>query len=207
LGGAVVTSASSSRWVACATSATAASKAAWLAWDGRLEPLDYDHVWLSRRPDRIGSRSWGSRAIRMLTWVRFLDRATGREFCVVDNHFDHRSERARRKGAKINADLVRGFDVPVIVAGDFNAGVGSAAYRTLVAAGLSDAWAAAAERRTPAWRSANHWNTEPVDGGPRIDWIFTSAAVVVEQVAVNASTKDGATPSDHWPVQALIRLS
>lgn len=43
----------------------------------RLEPLEYDHFWLSDTPERIASRTWGNQYHRMVTWVRFRDRETG----------------------------------------------------------------------------------------------------------------------------------
>lgn len=177
-----------------------------ILWDERrLAPIEYDHLWVSRRPRTIGSRSWGSGTVRMLTWIHFEDTATGRDFYVVDNHLDHRSERARRKGAGINADLVARFRAPVIVAGDFNCDAATEVHRVLTGVGLVDAWDAAARRLTPAWGTFNHWRTAPVDGGPRIDWILVRDAEV-HLAAVNTFAEPGLTPSDHWPVQALVSL-
>lgn len=178
-----------------------------ILWDERrLEPLEYDHLWLSRHPGVIGSRSWGSRTVRMLTWIHFEDLATGRDFYVVDDHLDHRSERARRKGAEINADVVARFRSPVIVAGDFNCDAGSKAHRILTGAGLADAWEAAEQRLTPvAWGTFNGWRRTPAEGGPRIDWILVRD-MDVHRAALNVSTENGLPPSDHWPVQALVSL-
>ncbi|HEU5128499.1 MAG TPA: endonuclease/exonuclease/phosphatase family protein [Glycomyces sp.] len=176
-----------------------------ILWDERrLAPLEYDHLWVSRRPDVIGSRSWGSRAVRMLTWVHFEDLATGRDCYVVNNHLDHRSERARRKGARLNAELAARFRAPVVVAGDFNCPAGSAAHRTLTRIGLADAWDAAEERLTPAsWGTFNGWRRTPAEGGARIDWILVRG-FTVDRAGVNARTEDDLPPSDHWPVQALL---
>lgn len=175
-----------------------------ILWDERrLAPIEYDHLWVSRRPRTIGSRSWGSGTVRMLTWVHFEDLATGRDFYVVDNHLDHRSERARRKGAQLNVDLVARFRAPVIVAGDFNCPAGSAVHRILTRIGLADAWDATEERLTPAWGTFNGWRTAPVDGGARIDWILVRG-FEVHRAAVNAFAEHDLTPSDHWPVQALL---
>jgi hypothetical protein len=41
----------------------------------RLEPLEFDHYWLSDTPEVIGSKSWGNNVIRMVTWVRFATSA------------------------------------------------------------------------------------------------------------------------------------
>ena len=55
----------------------------------RLEPLAFDHFWLSDTPGVIGSKTWGATLPRMVTWVKFRDRQTKREFRFVNTHFDH----------------------------------------------------------------------------------------------------------------------
>ncbi|WP_281290785.1 endonuclease/exonuclease/phosphatase family protein [Streptomyces sedi] len=104
----------------------------------RLEPLDFDHFWLSDTPNVIGSASWGNSVIRMTTWARFLDRRTEREFIHVNTHFDHQSENARQRSAALVAERIAGFgpDVPVVLTGDFNTPAGSSeSYRLLVTEG------------------------------------------------------------------------
>jgi hypothetical protein len=63
----------------------------------RLEPVAFDHFWLSDTPEVIGSITWGHTYRRMVTWVRFRDRATGREFEFWNTHFDHQVEEARQR--------------------------------------------------------------------------------------------------------------
>ncbi|MEV3935849.1 endonuclease/exonuclease/phosphatase family protein [Glycomyces sp. NPDC049804] len=199
-------------WVHLGRGGGSRSEATAILWDAaRLSPLEYDHLWLSKHPNVIGSRNWGSGTIRMLTWVHLEDRVTGRRFYVVDNHFDHRSEKARRKGAGILLRTVERFLDPVIVAGDFNCGPDSATYRALTGGGLEDTWETAAERATPDWATYNRWRPEPVEGPTRMDWILArpseDCGVEVHRVGVNAYTEGGLTPSDHWPVQAVLRLA
>ena len=55
----------------------------------RFEPLEFDHYWLSDTPNVVGSSSWGNTVVRMVTWIRFLDKAADRELYVVNTHFDH----------------------------------------------------------------------------------------------------------------------
>ena len=79
----------------------------------RFEPLEFDHFWLSDTPATIGSRSWGNNIPRMVTWVRFLDRLTEREFYFINTHFDHESQPAREQSAELLlerlAELIRIF--------------------------------------------------------------------------------------------------
>jgi endonuclease/exonuclease/phosphatase family metal-dependent hydrolase len=100
----------------------------------RLTPLEYAHFWLSDTPDVIGSTTWGNRAPRMATWVRFAHSATSAEFIVLNTHLDNWSENARRNAAGLLAETVEWFGhTPVVVTGDFNAAAeSSAAYHRLV---------------------------------------------------------------------------
>ncbi|MER7082039.1 Metal-dependent hydrolase, endonuclease/exonuclease/phosphatase family [Saccharopolyspora kobensis] len=174
----------------------------------RLEPLDYDHFWLSDTPSVIGSKSWGNNVIRMVTAVRFHDRRSGREFVHVNTHFDHRSEPSRQRSAQLVRERIAGLDadLPVVLTGDFNTPAGdSESYRILTSGGLADTWTTAQRRLTPAWGTFGGYK-EPVEGKERIDWILHNDRVAVRAAAINDFRRDGHFPSDHLPVQALIDL-
>ncbi|GAB4006287.1 hypothetical protein GCM10029992_56530 [Glycomyces albus] len=113
-------------------------------------------------PDRPRIPQLGQRPARMLTWIRFADKKTGAEFCAIDNHLDHRSDRARRKARRSTPRSPSAW-APVVIAGDFNCAPGSRPYTTLTDAGLDDAWEAAEKRLTPAWGTFNNWKTAPVE--------------------------------------------
>jgi endonuclease/exonuclease/phosphatase family metal-dependent hydrolase len=186
------------------------SEATAVFWDrGRLKVLEYDHLWLSDTPLLIGSTGWGNNVVRMLTWVRFLDLRTGKEFSVVNNHFDHQSEDARQKGAQMNLDVIAPFveqGLPVVTAGDFNQEPDTPTYTILTDGGLIDTMLDAEEQVTPVYATWNGWDPTPTETGRRIDWILTTPDIRIVKAAVNTYSKDGATPSDHFPAQALIEL-
>src|SRR5690606_13385933 len=108
----------------------------------RFEPLAFDHFWLSDTPEVIGSSTWRNVCRRMVTWVHFRDRSTGREFEVWNTHFDHEIESARQKSAALVRQRIAATESnrPLLLLGDFNcAGGASAAYTELTAvAGLTD---------------------------------------------------------------------
>lgn len=183
---------------------------------GEGTPLVYDaerltlRAWtqqaLSSRPDRPGSRSWGAVFPRILVSAEFSDKSTGIRFLVVNTHFDHVSSHARRRSAEGVAALTLTRALPTIVMGDLNAGPRSAAVRTLVArADLIDAWSAAEDRLTPLWSTLNGYR-RPRLGGRRVDWTFVSKNVRVRAAVVNAHVFGGISPSDHLPVQTVLRL-
>lgn len=173
----------------------------------RLEKLDEGHRWLSTTPTVPGSQSWGAKFPRMMTWVRLRDKETNRQFFLVNAHFDHYSALARRKSAQLVRDWVKQRQHPAVITGDFNTGAGSRPHHTLIAGDFHDTWNHEDKRITPTFGTANGWNPVPRRGGRRIDWILGTKAVAVHKTGINTwVTKHDNTPSDHWPVQAVVSL-
>ncbi|WP_114855428.1 endonuclease/exonuclease/phosphatase family protein [Brachybacterium sp. YJGR34] len=177
----------------------------------RIEVLSWDQYWLSDTPLAIGSATWGNNVTRIVVWARLRDLVSGREFAMINTHFDHESEPARIKSAQAMIDLFEGGELdglPTIVTGDFNSHAqDSGAYTTLVTDGPTvDTWDSAAEQVTEAWGTFPAYE-DPVADGPRIDWVLTTPDITTTVAAINVSrSKDGAYPSDHTPVQALVTL-
>jgi endonuclease/exonuclease/phosphatase family metal-dependent hydrolase len=174
----------------------------------RLAPVEHDTYWLSDTPRVIGSNTWGGALPRIVTWVRFRDRAVGgREFHVLNTHFDHVGQYARERSAQFLAQKIAGFDrsSPVVMTGDFNAAAhDNPAYDTLLATGLVDTWDAAAERGK---QYATFHGYKPLTpDGDRIDWILTSPGATVHRASINTFSVNGQFPSDHLPVQATVTL-
>lgn len=171
----------------------------------RLELLDWDQVSLSDTPHRPGSVSWGNLFPRVLVSGHFRDRVTDREFLVLNTHLDPLSARSRVRSARFIRDLVDGRGVPGVVAGDLNAGPADESVRELLADGtLADSWGVAESRRTGLWGTYGAYR-EPRRGGARIDWILATSDVKVTDAAVNPLRYGGGWPSDHLPVQVVVR--
>jgi len=175
----------------------------------RLEPLAYDHFWLSDTPDVIGSTTWGNTNRRMVTWIKFRDRATGTEFYHFNTHFDHQVQLAREKSAELLRERVEalGTKLPVILTGDFNAAAGdNKAYDILTAEKFfTDAWLAAPERHGEGFATFNNFKAA-VPTGERIDWILTRGDVKVDRAETVIYARPGEFPSDHYPVIVRLRL-
>lgn len=183
--------------------------------DGEQCPVFYDtrrvelNGWVQRslsdNPHIPGSRSWGNMLPRIVVSADFTDLATGIRFAVFNAHFDHLSHTSRTRSAMMLNDLVEELDIPAIVMGDMNAGVRSAAYRTLTSGPLRDAWMVATRRLTPAWSTYSGYR-KPKEGGKRIDWLHVTESISVEEIGINVARFNGAAASDHEPVQARVRL-
>ncbi|OYN96738.1 hypothetical protein CGZ95_15710 [Enemella evansiae] len=175
--------------------------------DRRLEAREWDQYWLSDTPDVIGSATWGNRVTRIVTWVRFTDRETGKEFLHINSHFDHQSQNAQVRSAETVRDQIAASGLPVIFTADTNAAAEqSVPYDVLVTnGGLQDTWLTAARQLTPRVGTFPNYKT-PDPAGVRIDWILATRGIQVLEAAINTWTRRGRWPSDHTPVQALLRL-
>jgi len=172
----------------------------------RLELLDWRQSALSDTPALAGSATWGNQIPRVIVRATLRDTATGTVFVAINTHFDHLNARSRERSAEAIRELVERSAVPAVVIGDFNADAGGKEHRLLVAKGLlRDSWRVARERLSEEWGTAPHYRA-PARGRKRIDWILVGDAFEVVQAAINVTRYEGSWPSDHTPVQALIRV-
>ena len=175
----------------------------------RFEPMAYDHFWLSDTPAVIASSTWGNTNRRMVTWVRFKDRRTEREFHFWNTHLDHALQPAREKGATLIRERIEELktELPLLLVGDFNAEAGgNAAYDILVRdGGLEDLWTRAGERKNEGINSF-HGFEGPRPGGVRIDWILGRGIAGVSRAETVTFAQNGQYPSDHFPDVTWLTL-
>ncbi|MCF3137458.1 endonuclease/exonuclease/phosphatase family protein [Streptomyces olivochromogenes] len=196
-------------WIGTGREGGSRDESAAIFYDSRrLAPVEHYTFWLSDTPEVIRSNTWGAAFPRIVTWVRFRDlRDDGREFYVLNTHFDHRSQYARLRSAALIGQRIAGLDrsLPVVVTGDFNvAAHGNPVYEAMLGAGLVDTWDAAAVRG-PLYGTF-HGYKPLVPDGDRIDWILATPGVTAERATINTFSRDGQFPSDHLPVQASLTL-
>lgn len=174
----------------------------------RLEPLEYDHFWLSDTPEVMGSSTWGNTNRRMVTWVRFLDRATRRQFHFWNTHLDHALQGAREKAAQLILQRIAkqaDAKLPLLLVGDFNAEAkANPVYDMLVnPSALQDTWYLAQERRNEKANSFNGFNALQ-ENGERIDWILARGRLSARASEVVTFQKGDQWPSDHCPVMTWL---
>jgi endonuclease/exonuclease/phosphatase family metal-dependent hydrolase len=175
----------------------------------RFTSLEFDHFWLSDTPDRIGSRGWGNRVRRMVTWVRLRDERDGGELYLVNTHLDHESQRSRECSAELIVRRVRDLDpaLPVVLVGDFNADAGANPVYDLLTGpgGFVDAWREVGRGEPPIGTYHAFRGPEGARGHGRIDWVLTRGAVEPLAAEIVTDHRDGQYPSDHFPVVARLR--
>ncbi len=175
----------------------------------RFKPLETRHFWLSNTPEVVGSASWGNSVKRMVSWVRFRDLKTNKEFYFWNTHFDHRSQPSREKSAQLIVSRVDALKtkLPVILVGDFNAAAkANRAYDTLTSQGaFKDSFDTAKEKVNAGWNTFNSFR-KTEKGKRRIDWVLTLGPVQVDRTEIVLFKGFKQIPSDHQPVTAQLRL-
>ncbi|CAN5591638.1 endonuclease/exonuclease/phosphatase family protein [soil metagenome] len=179
----------------------------------RFEKLDSGHFWLSQSPEKPGSRSWGAFWSRMVTWTKLRQRDSGQTFCLFNTHFEVFSGKARVESAGLLRSKMRSIagERPAIVTGDFNDVPESETYRALTIGGnsttdpkLTDTFRAAHPQLTSEECTMHSFSGK--QRGPRIDWILTSSSVQTIAATINRNKAGLRYPSDHFPVEAILRL-
>jgi endonuclease/exonuclease/phosphatase family metal-dependent hydrolase len=180
----------------------------------RFEKQGGGHFWLSENPDIPGSKSWDTSLTRMATWVKLRDKKAdgpASQFVWVNTHFDHMGKQARLESAKVIRGWLRknAADLPVIVTGDFNTDAGSAPYQVLVPGEgdgpqLTDTYRKLHPQ--PGEEEATFHAFKGDRKGTRIDWILYSKPFDVVEAAIDHANDNGRYPSDHFPVEAVLRV-
>ncbi len=179
----------------------------------RFEKEDGGHFWLSETPAEVGSKSWDSSLPRMATWLRLKDKAHGGiPVLWINTHFDHMGKTARLESAKLIRERVKtlGKGCSLIITGDFNAGESSDPYNALFATRESDespvvdSFRIAHPKRMPDEGTTTPFKSA-ASAGARIDWVGVSRDWTVVAAEIQRPDRDGRTPSDHFPIHAILR--
>lgn len=175
----------------------------------RLQMLQTQTFWLSQTPHVPGSKGWDAAYTRIVTWAKFRDKKTKKEFYVFNTHFDHIGQVARVESAKLLlkfANQIAG-SIPYIVTGDFNANPEQEPIKILLNAKdpshLVDTRTISASPHYGPTGTFNGFHSAEISDLP-IDHIFIKHAITVMQHATLSQTWGGRFSSDHFPVFARI---
>lgn len=158
---------------------------------------DSGTFWLSKTPEKKGSKDWGSQNVRICTWAVLENKETGECYVHLNTHLDHISTEARENQMKILLNKVGEFigDYPLVVTGDFNDDCNSATY-SLATEVLRDSRLIASETENKA---TYHDYNENADGEP-IDFIFVSDKLTPVKYHVIDDKINGVYLSDHYGI-------
>lgn len=179
----------------------------------RFEVHGSGTFWLSDTPTQP-SKSWGNHHLRNCTWARLVDKSTQQSFYVYNTHMDDGSQSSREKGAEL---IMQHFHqqthrAALILMGDLNVPEDNSVISYLK--GTGELTGTTPVRMVDTFR-ALHPDEETVGtfngfkghaSGPKIDYIFASLEFYTRKAAIVRTSREGRTPSDHFPVTAHLRL-
>ncbi len=174
--------------------------------EGRFQIKASGEFWLSETPEVHRSKSWNSAFPRMVTYGLFQDPDRDQDFYFLNTHLDHVSGEARLKGARMIRDYFFRFNLPLILAGDFNEPPDSEVYRQLINpdSPFEDSWRAIHD---PGNEATTQHSFDGQARGARIDWILLTPPFRVQRVAIVTDNRHGRYPSDHFPYEAEVEFS
>ena len=186
----------------------------------RFKVDDSGTFWFSDTPEVPGSNHWGNACVRICTWARFIEKKSRKAFYVFNLHLDHVSQPSREKSAVLLARRIknRKHPDPFIVTGDFNSGENNPVITYLKGkTALTGAAGKKSENPVPmvdTFRVLHHDVKDVRTGhafrgtrkGNKIDYVFVPPSIKVLKAQILYDNINGRYPSDHYPVNATIRL-
>jgi len=191
----------------------------------KFELLDSGSFWFAETPDKP-VKGWDALCVRICTWAKLKEKASGKVFFFFSCHFDHIGKVARHNSAILYVNKIEEITkgAPFIGVGDFNAEPNDEPIKLILASKkILDARAIS---QTPPYGTRRTWhgnNLEQKATPERIDYIFVSPNIKVSKYGVltdllSASNpadyaeesapakKEIRHPSDHFPQQAFINF-
>ena len=170
-----------------------------------IKKLDGGTFWLSGTPDKV-SKGWDGACNRTATWGIFEHIATGKKFCYINTHLDHKGTEAQKEGMKLIVKKFKEYNpdgYPQFLTGDLNVKSDNVALDVLKDY-MVNTRSAAPKDRTDNNRTHNGFSTS---GGSIIDHIYcTKDMQVVEYHTITENYGTAEYVSDHYPVYAIIKM-
>ncbi|PXV68119.1 endonuclease/exonuclease/phosphatase family metal-dependent hydrolase [Dysgonomonas alginatilytica] len=174
--------------------------------------LNSGNFWLANNSSKP-NLGWDAVCIRICTWGKFKEQASGKVFYLFNLHTDHVGIKARKEGTKLVLEKIKKIagKKPAILTGDFNVDQNNESYVFLDTSGLlRDSY-----ELSPV-KYANNGTFNAFDltrkTDERIDHIFlTKDFNVIRYAILNDNYWDTNSvprlPSDHYPVVTQIEFT
>ncbi len=156
--------------------------------------------WLSPTPEKP-SIGWDAALNRICTYALFTDTKTQKKFYVFNAHFDHVGVKAREEAAKLILQKVKEINTknyPAFVTGDFNLTPESTPIQ-IFSKSLHDSYEYSKTKPYGPVGTFTGYDFSIIPEN-RIDYIFTTENVSVNNYRVISDFSNFNYPSDHFPV-------
>lgn len=178
----------------------------------KFAKLKSGYFWLSEKPEEVGKKGWDAACERIATWIILKEINSKKEFFVLNTHFDHIGEIARRESVKLilNKSNTLAKDMPIIVMGDFNAKPNSSVVKQITNKNNKKSLLNSRELSPIVYGpdfSFHDFGRIPFAERPLIDYIFVKNNIKVLKYGILAETDKDEFLSDHNPVFVKLQLN
>ena len=165
--------------------------------------IDGGTIWLSKTPEKAGSKSFLASMPRICTWATLENKETGFVYTHINTHLDFLIEYTRSKQADVLLTKIEELQKrgPLVCTGDFNADEKGETYRKMTAA-LDDSRLIAKE--TESGKTYHNYGRGDLFHSTAIDFIFVSKGTKAERYKIIKDTVDKMYLSDHYGIMADI---
>lgn len=172
-------------------------------------------IWLSKKPEQLGSRAFLAFFPRICTICEVKFRDSGKRVRVFNAHFDHISGFARKIGVEMILRYMHEFQkrepLPVVLMGDFNVRPDNKVIQMLRNASkrypdihLIDAYTYSNGDCSSC--NTYHGFKGTFSGKAHLDYIFVSDDLDIINTYVDHTQRDGKFLSDHYPMVATLQF-
>lgn len=164
---------------------------------------DSGTFWLSKTPEKAGSKDWGSANIRICTWAVLENKTTHEKYVHLNTHLDHISSLARENQMKVLLTKVDEYigKYPIVLTGDFNDYNDSAMYAEVTEVLKDSRLLAPVTTDKGTFHDYGARNPESM-----IDFIFVSDGVKPLVYHVIDDKVNGVYLSDHYGIYVDLKL-
>lgn len=173
----------------------------------KFQLLGHGDFWLSQTPEKP-SLGWDATCCnRICSWVLLQDKKSKKKFYVFNTHYDYQKDLARNESSKLILKEIKRIAGarPVIFMGDMNGSNDTQWYKVVANSGILKDTYKEAKNPYSLNGSFNAFGAE-VGSDEIIDHIFISKHFTVEKWGILTDTYHGKYPSDHFPVEAELKM-
>jgi len=162
--------------------------------------------WFSNTPDIAGSSHWGNQYLRICSWVRLIEKQTGKGLYIFNNHWGFSPE-FQSKATRLLLKRIAGrtqTNEQVVIIGDLNATPEAVAIEKILLNQFNDVWQESEQQHQQVSAGAT-FHAFSGDAKDRIDYIFYSAeSLKLRSFKIHDQKINGVWPSDHFPISAVF---
>lgn len=178
-----------------------------LTLNDKFELLDQETFWLTKSPQKEGSKLLFSIFPRICTYVTIKDKENNQIYRVFNSHLDPIFEFTRVKQLTTLIDYLNDIHtispLPTIIMGDFNSKFNSNSLKYLSSHPLGFE---SVYRSSPKSNTFHFFNGKIKAGKSPIDYIFISSDMELIKLDTITDNHSGIYPSDHFPVLANLKI-